>query len=40
MHDEQRRGHVKTAKYIDFKTNNRAAGGGAAVGEGAAREKQ
>ncbi len=39
-HDEQRQRRIKTAKYIDVKTDDGAAGGGAAAGEGTARDKQ
>ncbi len=39
-HDKQRQQRVQTAKYIDVKTNDGAAGGGAAVGEGAARDER
>jgi hypothetical protein len=34
QHDEQGRQCVKTTNYIDVKTDDRAAGGGAAAGEG------
>ncbi len=40
QHDKQRQQRVQTAKYIDVETNDGAAGGGAAAGEGAARDKR
>jgi hypothetical protein len=39
QHDKQLQQCVKTANYIYLETNNGAVGGGAAAGEGAARDK-
>jgi hypothetical protein len=39
-HNKQRWRHAKTANYVGIKTGNGASGEGAAVGEGAARDKQ
>jgi hypothetical protein len=39
-HNKQRQQRIQTAKYIDVKTNDGAAGGGATAGEGAVRDKQ
>jgi hypothetical protein len=38
-HDKQRQQCIKTANYVDVETDDRAAGGGTAAGEGAARDK-